>query len=471
MKNHKPEGKTRRLPENTIKRQGKPGRREDVELNAVTVGNNGIETRGAAGSVDASTLETGSSPMARQQDGQSQGETGSDAIDDDTGSNNGFRDILSGLYETASSPKFMARPDEERLALSDADAFHRPQAVSAINKNLSEIIKTIQDDGPSPCVTETLRSEHEVHTASAESAGGIAPERVPRNVSCRHDMTESNSSTHDSPAERSAIGSRNPPRLATRVMTYARTVQSRIVTGLAIIAALLGFLLFAWGQFLGKPRSDLTMNVTSGTQQYIQRVNEPMVTSTAELPSTAVTVSGTAGEAGLEEIRERQLQILSRQEELAAGMANIQDNNSKRWATYEAILNEIREEQRNEIKAISVMLATLQKQLHELEASGTVAGKPKKKSSDEQSGGSAQPRGEGEWVVYLASSGNKEAIGKLVAKLQKSGIAAEQQEIDTDGVKRYRLRVVGFTSSAEAQEYAGKLKQDRNFAGAYVSKN
>ena len=60
----------------------------------------------------------------------------------------------------------------------------------------------------------------------------------------------------------------------------------------------------------------------------------------------------------------------------------------------------------------------------------------------------------GDWVVNVVSAGQAEPVRQLLLKLQTSGIQAEIQEADVKGKTRYRLRVTGFTSRDEARKYA-----------------
>ena len=59
-----------------------------------------------------------------------------------------------------------------------------------------------------------------------------------------------------------------------------------------------------------------------------------------------------------------------------------------------------------------------------------------------------------DWVLNVAYFERREPIIELMEKFWQSGIVTEQQKVTVKGKTGYRLRITGFSSSAEASEFA-----------------
>jgi cell division septation protein DedD len=74
----------------------------------------------------------------------------------------------------------------------------------------------------------------------------------------------------------------------------------------------------------------------------------------------------------------------------------------------------------------------------------------------------------GEWVVNLASLSSLEKAQQMVARLRDSGIAPEIQEAVVNSAKVYRLTVTGFGSRGDATKFINKARSELGFTGGWI---
>lgn len=84
----------------------------------------------------------------------------------------------------------------------------------------------------------------------------------------------------------------------------------------------------------------------------------------------------------------------------------------------------------------------------------------------------SEQAGENSWVINIAYSRTQEPILKLMKQLGKAGILTEQQNVRVNGKAGYSLRITGFTTIAEARAFI-KDKLDGNFGlkGPWVDRH
>jgi len=73
------------------------------------------------------------------------------------------------------------------------------------------------------------------------------------------------------------------------------------------------------------------------------------------------------------------------------------------------------------------------------------------------------------WTVKLVSVGNKKAADQLQVEFRSKGIPAEQQRIEIDGKRIYRIAVSGFSTRGQANDYGQKVIKELGIDGYWVS--
>ena len=73
------------------------------------------------------------------------------------------------------------------------------------------------------------------------------------------------------------------------------------------------------------------------------------------------------------------------------------------------------------------------------------------------------------WTVKLVSVGNKKAADQLQVEFRSKGIPAEQQRIEIDGKRIYRIAVSGFSTRGQANDYGQKVIKELGIDDYWVS--
>ena len=76
----------------------------------------------------------------------------------------------------------------------------------------------------------------------------------------------------------------------------------------------------------------------------------------------------------------------------------------------------------------------------------------------------------GSWAVNLESHTNEKAAAAAINRLRSQGINAEQYVFIKDGTTWYRIRVPGFSSSAEARAYADNVLVQAGFSQTWINR-
>lgn len=74
----------------------------------------------------------------------------------------------------------------------------------------------------------------------------------------------------------------------------------------------------------------------------------------------------------------------------------------------------------------------------------------------------------GDWIVNLASLSSKDKAQQAVTRLKDSGVVPVIQEVVVKGEKVYRLSVAGFDSRGEATIFINKARQELGFEGGWI---
>lgn len=111
--------------------------------------------------------------------------------------------------------------------------------------------------------------------------------------------------------------------------------------------------------------------------------------------------------------------------------------------------------------ALSETVASLKEQWRAFK--GDNSGVPKANGANRQNAANS-------WSVNLVAGDNKTAIEKLQAKFKQQAVPAERQTVHIDGKAWYRLRVTGFASRREADDYALRVKSKLGLEDVWVSR-
>lgn len=184
-----------------------------------------------------------------------------------------------------------------------------------------------------------------------------------------------------------------------------------------------------------------------------------------DMPQLAFNAAGQVTDTPLQEIWQQQSKIDARLNRLESDLALLIEDSARQRLANEAVLDEIRDQQERE----QALIAALEQQI----ATRPVAEAAPKAPADNPAVSTARsgpsPSDEGGWVVNLASfSGEAQARG-LLKTLQQAGVPAELQTTMLNGDTRHRLRVTGFPTRDEAKRYAGQLDEGLGLRGPWVS--
>ncbi|MGB5715925.1 MAG: SPOR domain-containing protein [Gammaproteobacteria bacterium] len=300
------------------------------------------------------------------------------------------------------------------------------------NKNLSSIIGTIQDEGPSSGETDRQRDVKDTTTPFDVEA---------------------------------LISGRSAPRRPSwRLFFY-------ILIATLVLAATLIFV--AGG-------SDRQMADDShATEQPVQPpyllaensipdTGRRMAPAGTDEPTMSVTVGGQSDNFSNGDIHERQSLILQQLQELTAAIADIKASNNQHWIENQGELIKMQKEFYREFDKVAAVVAGLQQQpVAQSESPAGIAEDPVELEVALPQSGKVPVTGE--WMVNVVSSEHLEPVEKLMSKLHERKIPAEIQEVMIGGKLRYRLRIPGFTSREEAREYARLLDGDLGLKDPWIS--
>lgn len=170
-----------------------------------------------------------------------------------------------------------------------------------------------------------------------------------------------------------------------------------------------------------------------------------------------------------QEIHARQSIILQQLEQLTLAIADIKTGNDQHWNDSLVELKRIEDDFQHKVDTVAAAVAGLQTGSSAQVGSAVPDVKGSSDAGAKQMNANGVPAS-GKWVVNVANSGQLESIEKLMDKLHKRGIPAETQEVHSGGKTRYRLRIPGFSSSAEARDYARDLDDDLGLKDPWVSR-
>jgi cell division septation protein DedD len=213
--------------------------------------------------------------------------------------------------------------------------------------------------------------------------------------------------------------------------------------------------------------------------------------------SSAVVGTPHAGSADFADLEVQQQQIIARLDTLSDAVAALETRLESERVERVADSVTLQAEQFLQLEAMEMQLSGLQQQFDRKRAviptataskapnktavkqAGTgpsqekVAGKPAgitpppAKVAEKPAGNTSTQAG---WVVNVASSSQQAAIKRLQKKLQGKNIHTELQQVKGTNGPRYRLRVTGFATGGEARRYAGELARNAGIKGAWASR-
>jgi len=82
----------------------------------------------------------------------------------------------------------------------------------------------------------------------------------------------------------------------------------------------------------------------------------------------------------------------------------------------------------------------------------------------------SQPSQGGPWVVNLLSVTSRAEAGRERKRLDKMGIKTEVRSVDVRGQTWYRIRVTGFASAADAQDFGDRTAVQTGLKGAWAAR-
>jgi hypothetical protein len=209
----------------------------------------------------------------------------------------------------------------------------------------------------------------------------------------------------------------------------------------SVIVVLIGFTFWGKGQLSGDRQA-----VILNQAPEIRLDDEPVATPPAA--------------AELEQLRLRQQELIVRQDLLLRDITEMKQAITARPGFDETALASELEQQRLQLISISETVSGLQSRISglELPVSGLPAPAAGPKRTDKAGG----------WSVTLASFADEKAANARLVELRKAGIKAEPHPVTVDGATRFRLRVTGFASRAEALQYASTLASDHGISDAWT---
>lgn len=338
------------------------------------------------------------------------------------------------------------------------------------NRNLSSIVSSIRDDGPS-LVDDPEVSCNEDHEAVTADVGTAVPGKRVRALP-------------------------------------GATVMRKVVTVLLLVTLVTVAILLSAGRYpavderglhLAGIPAEIYDDIAAtgvGIQEHLLQWREQIGAQFSGI-SPAAVAEPYAGSADSAALQQRQQQIIVRLDTLARAVATLETRLESERVERVADSVTLQAEQFLQLEAVEMQLSGLQQQVasKRLEKQPAPAVKPPKKAAVKQTGtvpsqeivagkpagitpppdkAAEKPAGktspQANWVVNVASSSQQAAIKRLQKKLQGKNIHTELQQVKGSNGARYRLRVTGFTTGGEARRYAGELARNAGIKGAWASR-
>ncbi len=349
----------------------------------------------------------------------------------------GFDDIFDEVQQAKTEharETAAGRSAEELEELLDDDAYHAYNEDK--NRNLSSVLGTIQDEGPAETPSAPAGSPTPHDPLGQPGSGDPGME----------DDVVTLGSTAPSTAGKQTRPSATPEPLPAFTKRPAEAKPSRyplilITSAGAAITVLLGVSMFQ------------IQNQADAVMARVESMEQTMAASQDQSSSLAAT------SARIAELRTR----LDGLADTVAALGN-RPPEPLPDADGEAMLNELRESQRE-------ALAKLEQQIESLrQAAVSTAKPPAATGTPTPAPVSAQPAAR-DWVINLATLSNPDGAKKLLAELREQGIQAEQRVTTVDGKTLYRLRVTGFADRNSAQAHAQELKKTPHLSDAWVTRD
>ncbi len=297
---------------------------------------------------------------------------------------------------------------EDYFSGSESDAPEQTTTAGRHNRNLSSIVSTIRDDGPS--VVEGLWPVQDAENAAIPVADNPEPALQRQRVY---------------------------PAIDERGL-YLAELPAGLVTEM----------------------TDATAGIQVTFTQWIARVGELFSGLASTESEGALIVS-----PDMDAVAARQAQIIARLDALAATVTALQVRFDRQQAAQVTGSVTRQAAQALQLKALKAQLVELQQQTAASPAApAQPAGQSRGTLADTQTPET------GDWVVNVASSSREGPIKALQHKLRQQDIHTELQRTDVQGKPRYRLRVTGFSSGGEARRYAARLEQQADLQGAWISR-
>lgn len=305
-----------------------------------------------------------------------------------------------------------------------------PAAGQRINRNLSDVISTIRDDGPSADAGEPA-GVFQLHLAEARGP---------------------NAQVND-PVDEGHAGPRGERR---RVLPRAGVIFRALAMFLLLVAGA-GMALLAGGRVpmldehgmyladlpdgLVDDLASIKLSIGDAYEQLYARI-APAIDALTATPDAVAEQQAEqqAATSGMD----RQRALLERLDRLEQQVLRLQ---------VQPVPLETLQHRQN---GLAHRLEIMQAQLDGLaQRPATVA---------------AKPAATGDWVVNLAASGNEGRLRALQRKLQAAGIDTEVTRLEQDGSTRFRLQAVGYASSGAARRAAGELSEVHDLPGAWAAR-
>lgn len=329
---------------------------------------------------------------------------------------------------------------EDYFSGSEADVPERTTTAGRHNRNLSSIVSTIRDDGPS--VVDELRPVQDAENTATPVADNPEPALQRRRV-------------------------RALPGMAVMLRVSAMLSGLALLCSVALLASGKYPAIDERGLYLAELPAGLVTEMTDATAgiqvtftQWIGRVGELIGGLASTESEGALIVS-----PDMDAVAARQAQIIARLDALAATVTALQVRFDRQQA--EQVAGSVTQQaaQALQLEALKAQLVELQQQTAASPATpAQPAGQSRGTLADTPTPAT------GDWVVNVASSSREGPIKALQHKLRQQDIRTELQRTDVQGKPRYRLRVTGFSSGGEARRYAARLEQQADLQGAWVSK-
>jgi cell division septation protein DedD len=338
------------------------------------------------------------------------------------------------------------------------------------NRNLSSVVSSIRDDGPS-IIDDPAVSCFEDHDEMSADTGTAATDRrvraLPDATVMKKVMTILMLMILVGAAALITAG--RYPAADERGLHLAE-IPAEIFDDIAAAGSVIQERLLQWRGQIGA--------LFSGSSQAV-----------ADMPR--------AGSSDLAALERRQQQIIARLDSLSNAVATLESHLASERVERVADSVTQQAEQFLQLEAMEMQLSGLQQQVdmnrtvkqrapvgkrpekvavkspRTMPSQEKVADKPPaitplpEKAAEKQAG--MMPP-QADWVVNVASSSQQAAIERLQRKLQGKDIHTELQQVKGSTGPRYRLRVTGFATGGEARRYAAELARNAGIEGAWASR-